>query len=238
MKNIKDRDVLIICAGDSINKYQNEINRFIKENKVITLGCNYINDFFTPDIHFWGDGRRYLEYGKHISKKSDLVFGQYVSSKTIRKYWKGSYKIIKYTQKKWKKSYEDPKSKKYGMGKAKYDYKRKIYHGVFRTMGSLIIFWAHTKKASRISIVGMDGYTFYSEGNLKNKTDSQHCYGRGFTDVIANAHGTKKSEKFYKFCLEKDQDVNKTLKALKKYGIKFDIITPTVYKNFHNDKIL
>ena len=202
------------------------------------MGCNYINDFFIPDYHFWGDSRRYLRYGSCVSKKSNLIFGQYISPKIIKKYWKGPYDVIKYTQKKWKKSYENPKSNKYGMGEVKYDHKKGIYQGVFRTMGSLMIFWAHVNKAFKISIVGMDGYTFYSKDSLKNKIGSQHCYGKGFTDISANSHGTKNSEKFYYFCDKKDDDIYKTLKSLKNYGVEFEIITPTVYKDFYNSAIL
>ena len=70
----------VMCNNISSNKYQNEIKEFIKENKVITLGCNYINKFFIPDYHFWGDRYRYLKYGKNIDKNSVLVFGEYISS--------------------------------------------------------------------------------------------------------------------------------------------------------------
>ena len=235
---IKDSHVLIIGAGSTIKKYQDKIKQFIKKEKVITLGCNYVNDFFIPDFHFWTDAKRYLKYGNHISENSIVIFGQYISKKIIQKHWKKSYKVIKYTKKHWKKSNEDPKSHKYGTADARYDKKNNIYCGVFRTTGSLMILWSYIKKASKISVVGMDGYTLYSKVELKDKVESQHCYGRGYTDIIANSHGTKKVERFHKFCQKKDEDVYKTLKSLKKYGVKFKIITPTIYKDFYDDSVL
>jgi len=237
-KKIKNRYILILGAGFTLKKYWNKIDNFIKDNNIVTIGCNNINHITTPDYHFWTDRRRYLKYGKYLDKKSVLIFGNHFDKKLIRKYWKRSYEIIKYTKQKWKKSYEDPKSKKYGLGEVTYDKKTNTFHGVFRTVGSLSILWANINKARIINIVGMDGYTLYSKDSLIDKKTSQHCYGKGFTDIVANANGTKKYKEFYKFCAQKDEDIYKTLISIKKYGVKFEIITPTVYKEFYNSKIL
>lgn len=240
-KNIKNKHVLIVGSGYTLKQYWDKINLFIKENEIITIGCNNVNHILTPDYHFWTDRRRYAKYGKHINKKSTLVFGNHFNEKMIKKYCKGYYEIIKYTKQKWKKSYEDPMSSKYGHGNTRYSKKTNTFYGVYRSVGSLVILWTFIKKAKKISIVGMDGYTLFSKEDLNSKTASQHCYGNGHTDNIANSHGVKnpeKKSKFYKFCEKKDEDIYKTLKSIKKYGVKFEIITPTVYKKFYNKNIL
>lgn len=241
IKKIKNNHICIIGSGSSLFVYKDKIIDFINKNNVIIVGCNNINHIVIPDYHFWTDRRRYLKYGKSINKNSKMIFGDQFKKDFIHKYWDGEYEVIKYSKQKWKNSYENPKSKKYGMGNVRYDKKRNTFYGVYRTVGSLAIIWAYIKKAKKISIIGMDGYTLYSEKDLKKNKNSQHCYGKGFTDSISNSHGIshyKSTTKFYEFCKEKDKDVYKTLRSIKKYGVKFDILTPTLYNEFYNGNIL
>lgn len=92
----------------------------------------------------------------------------------------------------------------------------------------------------------MDGYTFYSEEKLreKNKEDRQHCYGKGYTDAFARnmsrdkLKNKKKSKEFYNLGIKKDKDIYKTLRAIDIFGAKFKILTPTVYSDFYDPKIL
>ena len=238
IRKIKKKHILIIGSGHTLLIYKNEIKKFIKKNEVITFGSNNIIHLIVPDYHFWTDSRRYSKFGKNINKKSIFVFGNYISKKMIREHWKGSYNIIKYKQQKWKKSYEDPTSKKYGKGEV--NYKDGIIGGAFRTSGCLMIFYAYLKKAFKISVVGMDGYTLYSKEELKSKEYSQHCYGKGFTDFIGRggrSRGTIKNFSYKEF-IKKDEDISKTLYSLQRYGVKFEILTPTVHKEFYNSKIL
>ena len=64
----------------------------------------------------------------------------------------------------------------------------------------------------------------------------QHCYGKGFSDF----EGRKMRKKFnyYKEYLKKDKDVYRILYLLKKYGVEFKIITPTVFEEFYDLKVL
>jgi hypothetical protein len=245
-KKIKNRHVLIVGAGSSLLIYWKSIKEFIDNNNVITVGINRINHILIPDYHLWADGRVYKNFGHEINKKSILIFGDDITKLSREEHWSGPYKIIRYTKLKWKASYDDPTHRYYGEGDIKYNKKTKEFHGVFRTAGSLAILWSHIKKASKISVVGMDGYTFYPENKLreKNKIQRQHCYGKGFTDAFARnmsrdkLKDKKKSNEFYKLGIKKDADVYKTLRSIKKYGVKFEILTPTVYKDFYNPKIL
>jgi len=105
----------------------------------------------------------------------------------------------------------------------KISYDGKYIRGFFRTAGCLAIYWAHLHNAKKIYVVGMDGYTLCHNGN-------QHCYGSGMTDF------TGKEDIAYEYC--KDNNIYNVLRNIDKNGVKFEILTPTVYTEFHNDIIL
>lgn len=234
-KKIKGKNILIVGSGSSLYIYRKQIEKFINDNEIVIFGGNNITHIIIPDYHFWTDPKRYHKFGKNISKKSRMIFGNHLSKKIIQKYWKGPYDIIKYTRRKWKRSYEDLNSEKYGKGEV--NYKKGIIEGVFRTIGCLMIFYAHIKKASKINVVGMDGYSYYSKEQLKTKRYSQHCYGEGYTDFIGRGGGSEKNFRYKEF-IKKDEGISKTLHSLRRYGVKFEILTPTVYKDFYNSDIL
>ena len=245
-KKIKGNQVLVVGAGSSLARYWDDIEQFIDRENVITVGINRINHILTPDYHFWLDVNVYSHFKEGISKDSVACFGNHFDKKMLAKDGHSSYKIIKYTKLKWKDSYDDVNHKSYKGGEIKYNKKTKEFHGVFRAAGSLAILWAHIKKASKISVVGMDGYTFYSEEKLKSrqKDSRQHCYGKGYSDAIArnrsqkDLEGKQKSKEFYAHASKKDRDIYKTLQAIKRYGVEFEILTPTVYKDFYNPNVL
>lgn len=145
-----------------------------------------------------------------------MIFPVDTEEALVRKHWEGSYKTFD-TSKRLPGS--DIKSHK------------TIYH-YFKSVGMVSILWAYIKKASKISIVGMDGYTFYSKSDLKSKNNSQHCYGDGFTDG-----------QDYAWCREKDRRNEKIIKNLydygkRKYGFHFKIITPTVHEDYYDPSVL
>jgi len=233
-KEIKGSHVLIIGSGSTLLDYDKEIKYFIKNNDVITFGCNNMHHILTPDYHFWTDKSRYKKFGKNMSKKSIAVFSSVFNKKLISKHWNRKYLNFTYKNRKPKDIYTLPKIK----------YKNKIMYGRFRTVGSISIFYAYIKKASKISVVGMDGYTLYSEKDLEDKNNRQHCYGeKGYTDLSKKEINQKlqknkeKIKSFYEFERTKDIQIYKCLKALSEYGINFEILTPTVYKKFYNYEI-
>ena len=212
----KNNHILIIGSGNSIKRYKDKIREFVKENKVITVGINHINNIIEPNYNFWGSGHRWRKFGKFASKKSLLIFPSGFSKKLIRKYWHGSCEFYK-TEK-----------RPTGFNKKKY---KTIYH-CFKNTLMTAIFWAYSNKYSKIDIVGMDGYTYYSEDKLKTKKYAQHCYGKGYTDGQTYRFGRKKDVSYYH-----------KLKILykwgnKKHGFRFEILTPTVYTRFYNPSIL
>ena len=233
-KKIKNRHVLIVGSGSSLAIYWESIKKFIDDNNVITVGINRINHILTPDYHLWTDGNAFLKFGNEISSESIFIFGNHLDKYTRREHWRGKYKILKY-------SVYDNKNK--NINNIRYDADGNKFYGHFRTAGSLAILWSYLNRASNIKVVGMDGYTFYSFEELSFNNKAQHCYGDGFTDAIANSYSRdvsnkKNKSKFYNYCLKKDNDIYKTLKSIKNYGVNFEIITPTIYKDFYNKDIL
>ena len=234
MKKIKDSHVLIVGSGSTLLDYSKEIKYFIKNNDLITFGCNNMHHMLIPDYHFWTDKSRYKEFGKSMSKKSIAVFSSVFDKKLISEHWNGKYLNFTYKNKKPKNIHTLPKIK----------YKNKVMYGRFRTIGAISIFYAYVEKASKISVVGMDGYTLYSEKDLVDKNNRQHCYGeKGYTDLSEKKMNQKlqksklKIKSFYEYEKIKDIQIYKCLEALGKYGINFEILTPTVYKKFYNSNV-
>ncbi len=241
MKKIKGKHILIICPGKSILTYKEKIDDFIKNNEIVMIGCKNMGHMFVPDYHVWTDNRGYNSLGKNMSKNTMPVFSTLMTEKIIKKHWKKKYIVIDYTPRKWKPSYEDIDSHKYGMGEVKC--KNNKMYGALTTTGCVSVFWAHMKGAYKISIIGMDGYTLYSLEELKSMNETQHCYGRGFSDLIAfkrkqSGLSNKKIKKIYENHIRRDKDVSKTLLSMKKYKVNFEIITPTVFKDYYNPNVL
>jgi len=215
MEKIKDSHILIIAAGASVKKYWTKIKQFIKENNAITIGCNNINDILIPDYNMWGSSRRYRKYRKSINKSSIVV---------VPIGFKNRHPIF------WRKNYKEYSTDERLPGTTTITHKT-IYH-YFKNITMTSILFAYSYGASKISVAGMDGYTFYSEDELKTNKFSQHCYGEGFSDG-----------QDYVYCKRKDIRTYNVLKDLysygkEKYGFYFEIITPTIYTEYYNFKTL
>lgn len=204
-KGFKHNNIVIIGSGSTIKKYEHQIKDLIKIKKCQTIGINNITSFLCPDYHLWTNKQRYLEFNDCISDKSILLIGSSLANKVSIK---RSYLTVDYKD-----------------NQQHYDIQESNIVGNFRTAGTLAIAIAHLMEAANIYIVGMDGYTMYSEKDLNNKKVSQHFYGKGITDDVN-----------YKKCLSKDRQIQKCLDGISKL-INFKIITPTIYKN-HFENIL
>jgi hypothetical protein len=229
MSKIKGSHVLVIGAGPSLKKYSNKIKDFIKKEQPVIFGCSHIGNFCVPDYHFWGSTKRWREFGHLVSKKSILMFSEYVPESIIREKWNGKYKVFKHLQKEWRKGSEDKKSYEYR--KCRIYYKNKKMYGCVRNIATWAIFYAYVNRASKISIVGNDGYTLYSKKQLDNKEVGQHCFGSGYTAGYS-----------YEYSRRSDWFKYRTLRLLckygrKEYGFNFEIITPTLFAEFYNPNI-
>jgi len=209
----KGRRALIIAAGSSVREYENKINSFILKEKPIVIGINNITSLFIPDYQLWTNTKRFRNFGKNILPESEILLGAGIHLKTVREILGPvDYTLINFTD------------MKEGVP---IGYKKGKILGFFRTAGNLSIMIAHLMGAEDISIVGMDGHTFYNYEDVKSGKKSQHCYGDGYTD-----------NKSWEKSIEADQLVYKSLRTLKEYGINFKIITPTIYKDFCDNSIL
>lgn len=203
---------LIVAAGSSIKDYENKINSFILEEKPVVIGINNITEFFIPDYHLWTNTKRFRNFGKNILPESEILLGAGIHLKTVREVLGSvNYTLINFTD------------MKEGVP---IGYKKGKILGFFRTAGNLSIMIAHLMGSKDISIVGMDGHTFYNYEDVKYGKKSQHCYGEGYTD-----------NKSWERSAEADQLVYKSLKNLQEYGINFKILTPTIYEDFYDSTV-
>ncbi len=204
----KGRRVLIIGAGSSIKEYENKINTFIHEENPITIGINNITGMFISDYHLWTNTERFRNFGKNILPESELLLGAGIHLKTVREViGPVNYTLINFTD------------MKEGVSVG---YKKGKIFGFFRTAGCLSIMIAHLMGAKDVSIVGMDGYSFYKKDELLSGKKSHHCYGVGFTDTA-----------IWETCIKKDNLIKSALEGLKNYGIDLKILASTIYKDFY-----
>lgn len=210
--NLTDKHVMIVGAGATILQYKNEVVKYIQQNKIVIIGINKMTSVMIPDYHLWTNEQRYRAQHDCIDPKSNLLFGSGMPISLIRKFWNGDFEKINYVH-----------DSKY----EKTTYKNGVIYGNLRTAGLLAIMIAHTRGASKIDIIGMDGFTLHSKSDLDKKVQNHHCYGKGYTD---DAGWLK--------CVKKDFLVNKGLYAIKKYGVSFSILTPTKFKDFYDPGVL
>ncbi|WP_319995456.1 aldolase catalytic domain-containing protein [Trichococcus shcherbakoviae] len=68
-KAFRDKNIVIIASGSSINKNTAEIKHETEKNNTVTIAINFIPDHITPDYIFVGNLRRFKEvYGKTQAK--------------------------------------------------------------------------------------------------------------------------------------------------------------------------
>ena len=164
-----------------------------------------------------------------VDARSQLVFPGNWGKWLIKKHDAGDFIKFKYSQK-----------------QDKVEYKNKTMYGKLANIGLWAIFYAYTRKAANVSVVGIDGYTLYSKKQLDNKEASQHCFGIGSTMGLGfkgkkNRRGDNKYD--FKHCRQRDSGIKKQMEKLnnyikKRYKCSIEIITPTVYEKFYNPSVL
>jgi len=205
----KDKIGLVICSGSSIIDYKKEIDKFIKDIKPVVIGINNINNLYIPEYHLWTNTQRFRTFGKNINDKSKILLGSNIAAKVIKEViGNKEYILINYIDKQG----------------IPLDYKKGKLYGHYRNAGCLSIMILHLMGVSNIYIVGMDGYSEFNYEDYKSGKISHHCYGKGYTD-----------NKTWEERKEADEIVYNCLKNLFSYGIKFRIITPTMYKGLYDE---
>lgn len=202
----KGNNILIVGSGRTIKDYREKILQHIHDYSCIVIGINYMTDLCCPDYHMWTNKQRYRDLGSCISSKSKLIIGGKIPDELVRKHSEKEYIRIKH------KKVDDV------------DFDNEFIYGRFRTCGILSIMVARIMGAETIQVVGMDGYTLYSKEEILNGKHGHHCYGDGYTDDAS-----------WERCEQKDEMVNFELHRLRRYGAKFEIITPTKFSYFYNN---
>ena len=239
MKIFNNKKVIILGAGSSIRKYNDYIYKYLDKNKSIIIGCKNIGDIVVPDYHCWFDEAAFERDSKIsvkkgitlINKNSIPVFLKSFDKNLIKKYWDGYYKTISCKFISWKHKNSSPK---YINGK---------FSGAFVNTGCLAIFWAFCMGASKIEVLGMDGYTFYSEEDLIQNKESQHCSGDGNTFFRRKNYSEEEIKNNINLLHEKlrykDNKILRTLSYFKnEYKMDLRILTPTYYKLIYDNSVL
>lgn len=63
---IKNREILVIAPGKSIETHKTQIQNFIKDNKPVVITINFIDDNYEPDYVFMGNSKRYSQFFNKI----------------------------------------------------------------------------------------------------------------------------------------------------------------------------
>lgn len=203
----KGNSVLILGAGGTLEDYGDKVKKFIEDNNLKTIGINNSVQFHVPDYHLWTNTGRLKEFGANIDSSSIVLFGSNIKKDVIQGVWPKKYFSVPYTDKQ----------------RVILKVTSKHIYGTFRTAGCLSIIIANILGFDNIYIAGMDGYTYHNWASLKDGETSQHFYGKGLTDK-----NTKE------ICEEKDMRVYDALRSISSYGIKFSIITPTIFREFYD----
>lgn len=208
----KGREILIVCAGSTVKKYNHKIKEYIKKYNPIIFGINNTTDYFIPNYHLYTNTKRFRNFGHKIHKKSQILLSYGLNLKLIKDtIGSREYTLINFTD------------MKEGVP---IGYRKGKIFGFYRTAGNLSIMISHLMGSSNITIVGMDGHTLYNYEDVKSGKKSHHCYDEKYVPFPLD------------ICKKKDGITKGVLQSLKNYGVQFRILTPTVYKNFYDGTIL
>jgi hypothetical protein len=240
-KALRGKDVIIICSGQSILTYIDEVREYVKKNpQSIIIGCKNMSHIVAPHYHMWGDKDGFYKFGNMMHKLSTGIFRYYIPEEMIKKTCNNNYFRIKcintLSVKKGTKGSNKFSCRK-SIGNKKYTIK-----GPFSTTGNMAIFLAHCLGAEKITILGIDGYSYNPLSKLIKEEFGQHCYGSGFSAYkskkVLNKKGPNKAASVYQIYKNRDKVTLYSLNKMKQYGANFEIITPTVFKKFFNFDIL
>ncbi|GAF95453.1 unnamed protein product, partial [marine sediment metagenome] len=155
---------------------------------------------------------RFAKFGHKIHKDSQILLSHGINVRLIRDtIGSRDYTLINFTD------------MKVGIP---IDYRKGKIFGYYRTAGNLAVMICHLMGSNDINIVGMDGHTLHKYGRVKSGKEAHHCYNEKYNPFPLD------------ICIKKDNITGVVLRSLKNYGIKFRILTPTVYKQFFDGSVL
>lgn len=66
INQIKNREILVIAPGKSIETHKAQIQNFIKDKEPVVITINFIDDNYKPDYVFMGNSKRYSQFFNKI----------------------------------------------------------------------------------------------------------------------------------------------------------------------------
>lgn len=79
------RSFLVLGCGDSVLKYRDGIQDFIKRYNPITIGCNFLNRMYVTDYHLFVNRGRFCKYVSSIDRRSVLLLNPHIARRVIKK---------------------------------------------------------------------------------------------------------------------------------------------------------
>lgn len=204
----KGRNFIIIANGPSAEKYHKEIGCLIDKDNLISIGCNYLKDYYEPDYHLFVNRKRFLKYISTVNKKSSLVVPTFFGKDITRENYDRAVEYIEITS-----SNDITSSPIDGIKQ------RQVYLNVAISA----ILMAFQMGAKEIMVVGMDGYENESSSDVLcfyNEDDQP--------DDKATA-----SVRYKDLSLELERVSN----FLNENGVSFSIITPTSHGKYYKDTL-
>lgn len=203
------RDFIICCPGKNMKEWQNKVVSFVNDNNLITIGSNKVSELVNLNYHLFTNNDKYEAYGHVVSKNSVLMLGSHILDKHINKHNPESYVLVDYTD-------TNPSEP------IKFNKKLGRIEGYYRTSGNLSIMICHLMGAHNIYIAGMCGFTWMFDGDV-------HYYK---PEIKRDVKSKKQWRNRY------DEPVLKSMDNLRRLGIDFKIITPTIYTRYYDGGIL
>ena len=204
----KGREFLVCCPGKNIIEWKERVSSFALENELMVIGLNKVPDIIVPNYHLFTNNDKYEHYGDNTGS-STVLLGSGIRKEWILKHSPREYVLVKYNDR----NKNEPD---------KYNSNKDVIEGYYRTSGNLAIMVSHLMGASVVYIAGMCGFTFQFDGTV-------HYYK---AEIGRDVKSKKEWHRKY------DNPVGRSLDNLKAYGIKFKIITPTIYEKHFDGEVL
>ncbi|HEB9434155.1 TPA: aldolase catalytic domain-containing protein [Campylobacter coli] len=81
---IKDRKILFILPGASVNKFKNQIQQFIAENNPLVISLNDYNQNFKTDVLFFSSPKRYESFLiKNINMNNKIILTSNIKKEAL-----------------------------------------------------------------------------------------------------------------------------------------------------------
>lgn len=198
-----DKKFLIIANGPSVKKYKANIKKLVFGEKLITIGCNYLQALYQPDYHIFVSKKRFLKYAPTVNKKSILLVPSFFGKELIKENNNGRYEYIEI------KSTDDLNAPVV---------ENIAQQNVYLNVTVSAILTAYQMGAKEIMVVGMDGY--------RDEKSKELTY-------FYNEDGIPENKKISSLRYEDLAiELDRVGDFLRREGVPFYIITPTSHNKY------